>query len=466
MKVAFIQNEWTDVFGSMYISSALRKNGFNCEYFIDSRSFLRDIASFSPDIICATCMTGNEWWVFEKAREIKQFKRNVKIVVGGPHPTYFPEMLEQGDIDAICIGEGEEAIVDYAKALMKNSPLKTIKNFWIKEDGQIFKNEPRDLINDLDTISFPVRSYYKKYKFLKNSPVKGFISHRGCPYDCNFCYNFAFRQLYKEKGKVLRARSPRNLIDEIMEVKTDYGLDIVQFPSDCFAYDKKWLEEFSRIYKDKVKLPYTCCIVASLVDEDMVKMLKESGCITAQFGIETGNETLRRNILNKYISNKDIERCAGLLRENGIRFLTFNMFGLPTETMEDAFKTIELNRLINVDYPWASILQPYPGTKIYDMSMKMGLISKKIKFGGTIFKTSTLVQKDINQIVNIQKFFPLMVKTKIFDSIIRKIVKLPANPIFDIFFLCSYAMCLKGKTHSSFKRIIKLGILHIFKFFK
>ena len=134
--------------------------------------------------------------------------------------------------------------------------------------------------------------------------------------------------------------------------------------------DKKWLKEFLLLYKKEIGLPFTFLTIAGEMNEELVKLAKEAGCISVWFGIEAGNEKIRNLLLKKYVTDKSIYETASLLNSYKIPFGTYNMVGVPGETVETIFETIDMNIKIKADYPGCTIFQPYPKTKIFDYCMK------------------------------------------------------------------------------------------------
>lgn len=433
IRVAFLQNIWTDSFGSMWISSVLKKNGHVSEIFIcEHKEISKSLRQFSPHIVGFSVTTGSHIWALQMARLIKK-EMNCLIILGGPHPTFFPEVIENPAVDIVCRGEGEYALLELANQLDQGKDIYNIKNLWVKSDGRLYKNELRPLILDLDELPFPDRTYYSKYKPLAKREMGFFISGRGCPYQCTFCFNYSLRSMYLGKGRYVRRRSPENVIDELKEVKKQWGIKRVTFHDDTFIFDKEWLEKFLSIYEKEVKLPFVCNLRANLTEEEIIMKLKTSGCQTAAFGIESGDDFMRNKILAKKISQEDIEKTARLLKKYKIKFKTYNMLGLPKETLEDAYKTVELNRKIKTDFPWCSLFTPYPMTELGEKVKREGLLREDFnvdKISNLYILKSVMKQKDINKLTNLQKFFHIAVKYPFLDPLIKNLIKLPVNNVF------------------------------------
>lgn len=461
-RIAFVQTIWMEYFGIMQLSAVLKSKGHRVELFIgaNARHLAGDIKKYGPDIIGFSCITGTHELAPKIARGIKSHA-GAMVVFGGPHPTFFPEIIEEEGVDAVCIGEGEGAISDLADAIDKKTEICGIPNLWVKQDGRIIKNNVRPLIDGLDSLPFPDRSiYYDKYPFLNRSQ-KIFIAGRGCPYKCTYCFNESLQELYSGKGKYVRFRSVENVLDEIDEARRSYGCKTVYMADDTFILDRTWLFEFLEKYRTRIGLPFSCLARADLISEDIVAKLKSADCYAVFFGVESGDESIRKMVLGKSITDSQIIETASLLKKYGINFRTYNMLGLPGETLKEAFKTIDLNIKIRTDYPWCSILQPYPKTAIRKLVEERGMLKCGViaKF---FFKNSVINTPQIKQLSNLQKLFYWTVKYPSIKPIARILIKLPPNPVFDFLFLLGYAYSYYKSQRMSLLEMLRIGRRNVF----
>jgi len=198
VRIAFVQNVYMEYPGIMYLASLLKYKGNEVEVFIGGNigHLANEIRNFNPDIVGFSCTTGIHQFALKIARAIKSCTKAI-TVFGGPHPTFFPEIIKEDVVDVVCMGEGEGALSDLADAVNRKIEIRKIFNCWIKQGSQIIKNDVRPLIEDLDSLPFPDRSiYYHKYPFMNRSQ-KVFIAGRGCPYKCTYCFNQSMQRLYK-----------------------------------------------------------------------------------------------------------------------------------------------------------------------------------------------------------------------------------------------------------------------------
>lgn len=437
-KIVFVQNQWTEYLGVMYISAVLKKNGHSTDVLISSsaKKIIRELSTLKPDIVAFPVITGFHRWSEATASEIKK-KLNVLCVFGGPHPTYFPECIESPGVDVICMGEGEYPLLDLADAVDKKKDFTNIENLWVKKDGTIHKNIIRPLTQNLDELPFPDRKLYSKYFFFRMDTIKVLIASRGCPYNCSYCYNEKLRQMYKDKGRYLRRRSPQNVIDEINTLKTK-RLKTICFMDDTFTHDKDWLREFLPLYKTSVNLPFICLGTADRInDEEMLRLFKDSGCYGIYFGIESGNEEIRMKVLRKKITNAQILTAAKLLKKYGLKFRTYNMVGLPGETLKNVYETIQLNIDAGTDFPFCSIYMPYWKTSLCDYAVEKGYLEKKDNlddFYSSYYGYSMLKLPNIGEITNLQRFFQTAVILPWTFPIVKQLSKLPDNVLYKLWF--------------------------------
>ena len=446
----------------MILSAMLKQHGHEVEMFISEpkRNIVRDAAAFRPDLAAFSCTTGAHRWVAQTAADLKKAIPQVVTVAGGPHPTFYPNFIQEEGMDVICRGEGEYAIVELAAAIDDSADFSSIQNLHIKTRDGVVQNGLRPPVADLDSLPFPDRSlYYDKYEFMRKDPDRLFLTSRGCPYKCSFCFNHAMDELYGFCGGMpLRRMSPAHAIEMLERTKRDYGIEFIIFDDDLFILDKKWLREFLALFRKQIKRPFSCLVRANLMTEDIARELARAGCRSAQFGVESGNERLRLEVLNKKITDEQLLNTARMLKKNGIRICTFNMLNLPGETVDDAFQTIALNHRMGVDEVWCALVMPYPGTRIEQIAREMRLLPDDFSVDHipvSYFKESPIRNPEKSQLENLHKFFPAAVKTRALWPIIRALITLPPNPTFDLVFKIFFGL--------RYRRIYQAPLLHVFR---
>ncbi len=465
-KIAIVQDIYWEYLGVMYIASVLKRGGHRVEVFIErsDKNLVKGLLDFAPDLTAFPVTTGMHIRAVETAHAIKKFI-NTKIIFGAYHPTFFPEIISEDCVDIICRGEAEETMLELADRVDRNEDF-SVFNCWVKDGKGIIKKDVRPLVADLDSLPFPDRKLYiAKYPFMKTGQAH-VIAGRGCPFSCSFCFNHAFRRLYKDKGEAFRLRSVGNVIEEIKEIKTRFGPKSIYMQDDTFALDKKWVLDFLDSYAKLVKLPFVCMIRVDSVDEKLISRLKEAGCSSVFFGVETGSEALRNSLLNKKITDAQIVETAALLKKYGLRFRTFNMLNLPGESLKDAYKTVELNQKIKTDFPWSSLYYPYPGTELADHALRSNLIEDTpSKAQPSFFKAGMISSSHKNRLANLQKLFFYAVKFPRLFPLVKKIIGIRPNIFFDFAFLAGYAYNLIKSEGLSFGDTLRIGRRNMGRFF-
>jgi radical SAM superfamily enzyme YgiQ (UPF0313 family) len=466
MKVIFLQKDSFVKIAIEQLYAVLKKSGHDCELFIESgeKDFIQSALRSDADLFAFSCTTAGELWVLETVKKLKEHS-SISIIVGGPHTTFFPEMIENPDIDYICQGEGEYALLDLLEA-MQNDPdsIKKIPNIWSKgSSGEIYKNEVRQFAG-LDDLPAPDFTIYTKYKYLipYNRDMYPVITGRGCPYNCSYCFNKTYKDLYSGKGTYLRKRIPENFVQDLLDAKRKYDIRKINFIDDSFFSFPSWLREFAELYKKDLNLPFFINTEATQVKEEYVRRVKEMGCICVRMGVETGNELLRKSVLNKKVSNDQIRNAAKLIKSYGIKLTTFNILGLPSETLENALETYKLNKEIESDFICCTIMQPFPGTELAKFVKKKGFLEDgNDTTVESVFDGSILKLENKKEVLNLQRLMQLFILLRIPLSVIKLIIRLPENSIFLMIFKLSF---IYSKIKVQKLRLIPLIMLGVHSF--
>ncbi len=454
MRILFIEKQIDyEPLGLLYLSAVLREAGHKVRLAVASEEDPVAVAQeWQPGIVGYSVYTGSQTYYRDLNLRLKAALPDVISVFGGPHPTYFPEFVEEPGVDAVCVGEGEGAMVDLAAAVEAGRPLTGIENWWFKDGDRIERNPTRPLENDLDRIPFPDRELlYEKDDFTRQSGIKHFITSRGCPYDCTYCFNHALADLYRGKGKRLRQMSVDRVIEEVRGVQERYPLQFVVFLDDLFIVYVDWLRELAEKFPQAVGLPFFCNVRANLLTAEKVDLLKRAGCVSVGMGLETGNAELRNRVLNRNLSDEQIIGAARLLREAGIALLTTNMLGLPGGSLELDFETLALNHACKPAYANAFLYQPYPRTQLGEYAREQGYMEGSLDdidpsaWERSVLRFSSAAEK--RQIENFNKLFALAVEWPRLTGLVRWLIKLPPNPFFRLAYKIWKGYAIKNRIH-------------------
>ena len=377
----------------------MRQRGHECLFFhlmgdVDEGEYIDFLKKNSPDVVALSATTNVFPHVAPLALTTKRHSEAF-IICGGVHPTISPEeSIAIEGVDAICLGEGEEALFDLCRGLEEGKDISNIPNLWVKKDGQLHRNPLRPLIEDLDSLPFGDREVFPYEKsfdlvFMKRGV---FMASRGCPFNCAYCCSSTMKQLYGGK-RYLRFRSVENLLDEVeMTVRNFPQMEHAVFHDDLLPMKKEWFEEFARKYRKRIKKPFEMNCHPNLMDRDIARMAKEGGCSLVRFGLESGSEHIRRKVLDRPVSTKRIIEAFALCDEVGLETLSYNMIGLPFETRPQMLDTVKLNARVKPRVMHVSIFYPYPGTKSYEMCRREGLLTDMQT--DSFYEETVLKQKD------------------------------------------------------------------------
>ncbi|MBU1172260.1 MAG: B12-binding domain-containing radical SAM protein [Proteobacteria bacterium] len=442
LKIVFVQKDVFAKPGIMALSASVKRAGHVCLLVVADleKQPVQAILDHKPDVIAFSITTGEYPFMEKIGRCIRQ-RFNGRIICGGPHPTFYPEVLKDDYLDAICRGEGDDALPEYLNALERNQGWDKIQNMHVKQNGQIRENPLRPLISDLDSLPFYDRNLYTAYLLYRKKGHEILyhqvvMTGRGCPQSCSFCFNACYNALYQGKGPVLRRRSVEHIIRELRQLSSTSGPRFITFDDDSFTLaPQSWLDDFCETYAREIAIPFKINSTAGVLTESRVKALKKAGCHAVKIGLESGNEDLRNRILNKKVKNKTLEDAAIQLHKNGIRLQTFNMVGLPGETLDLALETYALNQKIKPDFAWCSLLNPYPGTAIHLQCERKGLLKTPNRYSGAGYSYFTQSPMAIPEpLIRLQKLMYVAVILRLSPKLVRRLVSLPLTRQYQFLF--------------------------------
>lgn len=322
-------------------------------------------------------------------RQIKE-RTDLPVIWGGAHANVRPEECLR-HADMVCLGEGEEALLELTESLGRESVIDTtIRNIWFKTDQGIIRNPLRPLEENLDKYPAPDFDLSSQYVMTNQGLEPITVSHlmneysimtsRGCPYSCNYCYNSYRRKQYKGKGRYMRTRSISTVIEELYRAKELFpDLTLINFWDDSFVARKlEDFNQFKELYVKEINLPFFALIEPMAFNYEKIKILKESGLKSLQVGIQSGSERVNKEIYNRRVSNDKVVTMARQLHDLGLEVIYDVIFNNPFETREDIFETIKL--FIRFPEPFSVQgfnLIFYPGTEMTTRALQDGYISEK-----------------------------------------------------------------------------------------
>jgi len=370
--------------GIAVLSAILKKAGHQTNLIqftkeISNNEFQEKIKTLKPDLIGFSCTSHVFSFVQKYAQAAKEVSQAL-IVCGGVHPTVCPEeVIKDKNIDIVCRGEGDLALLELCQKMEKGKSIEKIENLWVKKGEKVFKNKLRPVVSDFDSLPFPDREIFNYTNLnLEKTGVGTFIFSRGCPYQCTFCCESTLRNLYPDPENYHRSRSPRLVIKEIKEIRKKYPfINFIRLDDDLLFTRIDWLKEFVPLYQNEVALPFSADIRVNLMTEERLSLLKQAGCHLLRVGVESGDDFILKEILKKGITVLGIKKAFEAAKKRGIKVQAYNMMGVPYEGSQEILKTIKLNAQIKADLSVVSIFYPYKGTYLHELCRQKEFLSEQ-----------------------------------------------------------------------------------------
>ena len=380
--------------GIEYLSSALKKEGHEvflandpdlfglddnvfyiprlARWFSRKQSLLALIQSLNPDLIAFSCYTSTFPWAVDLLGDVRNFFRG-PTVFGGIHVTLTPDSaIGKAGVDYAIRGEGDRALPLLVNALAGKGGLDQIPGL-VWRDGPTTRRNPLDQPVDLDTLPFPDKGLFEKEVDFRDDYLV--MTSRGCPNRCTYCCERNLKELYGAGH--YRRRSPGHVIEELLAMKRRYRFREVMFYDAVFALDKQWLRDFLSDYVKQIGVKFRCLGHVRFLDDEMAELLRRSGCYNVEFGLQTINEQVRFDVLQRMDGNEEHARAFRACDRAGLRYDINHMFGLPGEAEQDFVEAAHfyaglkmLNR-VKVFY-----LTYFPKLEIGEIARQRGLISQ------------------------------------------------------------------------------------------
>lgn len=366
--------------GLAYLVGMLKneKHDVALSHLTDESDFEKTIEALNrekPDLVGLSFTTNQKKYV---RGFLDKDNLNAKLIIaGGVHCTLSKEQVFENfpKIDGICVGEGEVPLQQLCYYLDNDQNYLTTPSFYFKVNNSIVKN-PVTHLREIDNMVPPDYTLFDYQKIIRDSGnCFQMMLSRGCPYNCYYCCNHALRQTYLSKEKYVRFPSIQHSMKIIKSNLSLYpGTKKIVLADDTFTVNKEWLSDFCNQYKEEIGLPFLCNARVETINEEIVQWLKNAGCISINIGVESGNEWLRTNILNRKYTNKEIKAVFNIAKNYGIKQFSYNMVGLPFETKEMAKDTLKLNMELKPSYGKCFYFYPYPGTRLHKLCKDFDLL--------------------------------------------------------------------------------------------
>lgn len=400
MKILFVYpNSGSQVgfnYGVACMAAVLRQRGHQVEFWQlcedieplpDQQLFTRRLRGSAPDLIGFSVVT-NQWALARRyAAWCRAALPATPVVCGGVHATLGVEdVLADGTFDYAMVGECDEAFADFADALAGGSPVDDLPNLARRDrHGAIRVNPVRPLpsLGELPPKDYSIFDFQKIID-AKNGWV-GLMASRGCPYSCTYCFNHLMVRKYRDDLNCsfkqlgyIRHHSVAQMIAEIRFLEANYqNISTYIFDDDLFTFDAGFVDAFCAEYRKTSKLPFVVNGHVGLWDDRRAEALAKANCRIVKFGLESGSPRIRSRIMNRHMSNAAIATALETVRRHGMHSSCFVMIGLPHETADDLWQTIDLLAAsLPGRYRW-TFFYPFPGTESHRIAAEGGFINEE-----------------------------------------------------------------------------------------
>jgi radical SAM superfamily enzyme YgiQ (UPF0313 family) len=391
--------------GLGYLAAVLEKNNYkvdvvDCQVLkLSPEEFRSEISKRQPDIVGVTSSTLTYQSGLKLVKIAKQASPNCITIAGGSHVTFWDDkaLEECPELDIVVRREGENTMLELVQRIEAGKSYDDVLGITCRKDGKITRNPDRPYIEDLDSLPFPARHLWPMEKFRELEDVLYLTTSRGCVYWCEFCTTVRMH------GRKYRMRSPKNVVDELEFLNKTYGISKFTFCDDAFTVDQPRTEELCReILNRGLKIQWNCGTRVDMITKDLLAKMKEAGCITVWFGVESGTQQVL-DAMKKGISPELTIKVLGWVREFGLKPVPNVILGFPGETKKSAWKTIKfVEKIAPDDVGFYNVATPFPGTPMYDMVKEKGWlrVTDFDLFDTThpIFETPWLSMKDLGKL--------------------------------------------------------------------
>jgi len=332
-------------------------------------------------IVGVSCLTENRYAALKTLEKVKIINPNIVTVIGGLHATFSDKLILENYsfVDIVVRGEGEETLYELIEKLSHNKSIDKIDGISFKKNGKIIANPGRQFISNIEKLPFPAYDLFPMKKYSLPPDIKGKVNQttlvttsRGCPMGCKFCETtFAW-------GRKIRSTSAKRLFEQVKYLYNKFGIDYIRFADDLFTLNKEKVMEFCKlVIKNNLPIRFRIQARVDCVDEEMLNALKSAGCDLIEYGAESGSNKVLAEI-GKRITTDKIKKAVELTKKAGIDIKYFLIVGCLKEKPDDTWETFKLIQETKPDWIGINPLTIYPGTEVFEIAKKEGLINDNL----------------------------------------------------------------------------------------
>ncbi|HJP01972.1 MAG TPA: radical SAM protein [Planctomycetota bacterium] len=382
-------------FSVAYLGAALKRAGHESTLVVLRHGrFKKELAAAiekaRPDLVCSTAVATEYPFIEKIARWTRERCPDAYHVVGGTHSILCPAEVCEGPWDAVCIGEGEAAIVELADTLERGETPRGIDGWWIRHGTEVEKNPTRHFEENLDALAIPDRGIWREW--IEDPRKHTILIARGCPFPCTYCSNHALSQT--AEGKFLRFRAVECVIAELKQVCEEFPeTTYCYFEVETITSNRKWAFEFAehlKAFNAQRETPLEFATNFRVHPKkrflDFFEALRGAGFSYLRIGIESGSDRIRKEVLKRYESNQDLLNTFEDAQSAGLQVYAYNLIGIPGETPEDFMETVKINQSSVIARSYIGIFYPYPGTELATVCKERGIVVPPLEDGAERFR--------------------------------------------------------------------------------
>ncbi len=471
MKVLFIikQIDYIDPMGIELLSAMAKREGYETYlHVLANGKLLEKIQEIQPDIVAYSAKTGEHKYYLPVNSEIKEKFPGIFSIMGGPHCTFFPQIVGEGSLDAICVGEGDLAWPEFLRAFREKKSIESIENIYTKE-AYLKGKQPaiRKKNEDLDSLPFLDRDLvYKESPILRRFPMHSYMTGRGCPNFCTYCFNHKYNEFYRGKGKICNRYSVDRVCAELTELKEKYPTQLIKFYDDVFVFSEDdWFNEFVEKYPKKIGLPFTFLTRADYLTESMLLKLKKAGMVAISMSIEAGNDEIRNKILKRNMSRESILKAFLLCHRYKVPTFCNTILAIPGTKIENDIESLDINLESKVTFGEFPIFFPYPKTELGEYAVqkryfdgdfdKLHMSYQSESPLSCFTKKEKLMQLNLSMLATVVLVFPWMR-----NITVKYLIKWPLTKLYFVLYYFTKAYLNKTKIYP-----VKISPIDIFRNF-
>jgi len=413
---------------------------------LSDKDIQEQIIQFKPDMVGINCQFSRQYKIYHHMFSlIKKIDQRIVVVAGGPHATVCPEeVLSDDKCDYLLVGEAEDSFRELIEALQQDTEISTIDGLGWKTGDHLYFNPKLRFIKDIDSIPYPAYHLMELYKYFGLDASHGkrhkkrfcpIITSRGCPAKCTFC------SAHRVWGNKYRVRSVDNVLEEMRLLKDQYYVEEIMFEDDNVTADAKRAKLlFSRMIEEGLDFVWDTPNGVGVwsMDEEMIDLMKKSGCINLNFPVESGSQRVLKDIIKKPLMLEKVKRLTTYCKTIGLNYSMFLVMGMPGEKLSDMWESFKFASECGCFSPHISVATPYPGTQLYENCVKNGYFSKPFSLNDLfirsfLIKTPDWKEKDLKRIlfkgILYLKLTSIITQPSIIIEYARKVISQPSRVI-------------------------------------